>query len=341
MTNSTNGTADKKKHNTVGKFNKGSQQLDRHPLDILLADDGSEHAHAAVDMLCDLPLPPETTIHALAVIPTLDLPRHSLLETILSETETQLKKSGVQVHAEVKGGVPAASINDYAEHHKPDLVVLGAKGLRATLGILLGGVAQQVVEYSCCPVMVVRAPYLGTRRVLVVTDGSAYSQCALVYLGADVKETADMGPKCEARLPLPEEVDIRIMHILPPLITSDMLARTWTVGPDVLFPIPTESIDEKALQEEEERQGQALLDEAVKAMKSGGLESSSVLMRGDAATEIINYVKENDIDLIVCGSRGLSQVSGWLLGSVSRKLVHYAKCSVLIVKRGRHDKDRR
>ena len=341
MPNSTNGTTDIKKHSTVGKFTKGSQQPGRHPLEILLADDGSEHAHAAVDMLCDLQLPPETTIHALVVVPTLDRPRHILLETALSETETQLKKSGVQVHTEIKGGVPAASINDYAERHKPDLVVLGAKGLRATLGILLGGVAQQVVEYSCCPVMVVRAPYLGTSRVLAVTDGSVYSQCALAYLGADVEETADMGTKCEARLSLPEEIDIRIMHVLPPLITSDTLARSWTVGPDVLFPNPVEPIDEKALQEEEERQGQALLDEAVRAMKSGGVESSSVLMRGDAATEIINYVKENDIDLIVCGSRGLSQVSGWLLGSVSRKLVHYAECSVLIVKRGRHEEDRR
>ena len=36
--------------------------------------------------------------------------------------------------------------------------------------------------------------------------------------------------------------------------------------------------------------------------------------------------------MVVCGSRGLSAVSGWLLGSVSRKLVHYAGCSVLIVK---------
>ena len=49
MTNSTNGTADIKKHSTAGKFKKGSQKPGRHPLDILLADDGSEHSHAAVD----------------------------------------------------------------------------------------------------------------------------------------------------------------------------------------------------------------------------------------------------------------------------------------------------
>ena len=57
-----------------------------------------------------------------------------------------------------------------------------------------------------------------------------------------------------------------------------------------------------------------------------------MLVRGDAATEIIDYAKERKVDLIVAGSRGLSQVRGWLLGSVSRKLVHYAPCSVLIVK---------
>ncbi len=62
------------------------------------------------------------------------------------------------------------------------------------------------------------------------------------------------------------------------------------------------------------------------------MEASSVLLRGDAATEIIEYVKTNQIDLIVSGSRGLSEVRGWLLGSVSRKLVHYAGCSVLVVK---------
>ncbi len=56
------------------------------------------------------------------------------------------------------------------------------------------------------------------------------------------------------------------------------------------------------------------------------------MLRGDAAKEIIEYAKDNNINLIVSGSRGLSQFKGWLLGSVSRKLVHYSECSVLIVK---------
>ena len=42
-------------------------------LTILLANDGSQHSQAAVELLCDLPLPPGTQVHALTVIPTRDL----------------------------------------------------------------------------------------------------------------------------------------------------------------------------------------------------------------------------------------------------------------------------
>jgi nucleotide-binding universal stress UspA family protein len=67
-------------------------------------------------------------------------------------------------------------------------------------------------------------------------------------------------------------------------------------------------------------------------LRSAGLEPGPVLKQGDAASEIIEYVKDRAIDLVVAGSRGLSPMRAWLLGSVSRKLVHYASCSVLIVK---------
>jgi nucleotide-binding universal stress UspA family protein len=69
-------------------------------------------------------------------------------------------------------------------------------------------------------------------------------------------------------------------------------------------------------------------------LKSLNRKATSQLSQGDAATEIIEYAKNASMDLIVVGSRGLSRIRGLLLGSVSRKLVHYAGCSVLIVKSG-------
>ena len=67
-------------------------------------------------------------------------------------------------------------------------------------------------------------------------------------------------------------------------------------------------------------------------MLSQGIKAKNALLQGDAATEIIQYASNKEIDLIIAGSRGLSPMQSWLIGSVSRKLVHYAGCSVLLVK---------
>jgi nucleotide-binding universal stress UspA family protein len=112
-----------------------------------------------------------------------------------------------------------------------------------------------------------------------------------------------------------------------------MMSRSWTVGPEVLFPVPPAELDIDSLEKREADEGRALLKRSVQILADNGIQAKSMMLRGDAATEILQYANEHDIDLIIAGSRGLSAVTGWLLGSVSRKLVHYADCSVLIVKR--------
>lgn len=293
-------------------------------LDILLAYDGSWHAQAAVNLLSSLKLG-SSSITCLAVMGTQQITQHEALQNSLNDAAERLKETGVQVSTVLKAGNPAASINEYAELHSVDLTVIGAKGLRATLGILLGGVAQQVVEYSKSPVLVVRAPYEGLRRVLIVVDGSIHSQRALHCLAP---------PEFygECRFPLPEGVDLRLVHVLPPSVPPELASRAWAVGPEVMYPAPARPVDWEQVEKEEETEGEKILREASQILEAGGLQATPILLRGDAATEILQYVKTHDIDLIICGSRGLNPVTGWLLGSVSRKLVHYAEASILIVK---------
>ena len=289
---------------------------------ILFADDGSPHAQAAVELVLDLPLPSKTKLKVIRVFPPGQTYAVGQMERNLALTRQQFLDHGVQAQADLVLGYPAEMIVETASEMKPDLTILGAKGLRATLGILLGGVAQQVVEYACCPVLVVRAPYSGLRRVLLVTDGSSYSQSALRYL---------------TKFPLPEKVDVHLMHVLPPL-TEPVIMEPYFGGRDAYVPLRTPE-EEAKLQAKQEKDGKALLTRAQNLLLKQGLKAKPVLARGDAATEIIEYTKQEQIDLLVAGSRGLSQVRGWLMGSVSRKLVHYAGCSVLVVKQ-KEDKGR-
>jgi nucleotide-binding universal stress UspA family protein len=82
----------------------------------------------------------------------------------------------------------------------------------------------------------------------------------------------------------------------------------------------------------EQMDGQALLDGALAALQAAGKPAMGILKRGDAATEIMAVVRQQNIDLVVTGSRGHSPIRSWMMGSVSRKLVHYSGCSVLVVR---------
>ena len=50
------------------------------------------------------------------------------------------------------------------------------------------------------------------------------------------------------------------------------------------------------------------------------------------AASILNYAEENDVDLIVIGTRGKSGLKKMLLGSVASDIVIYSYCPVLVIK---------
>jgi nucleotide-binding universal stress UspA family protein len=303
-------------------------------LNIILAFDGSEHCLAAIDLLREMPLGAHSTITTIGVLIPRESSNHAVMEAGLEKAGQMLRQSDFNSKTELILGNPAEKIIEYADQIHPDLIVAGAKGLRHTLGILLGGVVQQIVEYSQQPVLVVRAPSKGIKRLLLVTDGSISSQNAVDYLAGSKR--GDATSSCE-RFPLPPSTQVWVMHVLPPLPSPEMIARSWPIGPEILPPLPVDEEQEAAWIKEEEARGAGLLADTVDYLKKCALiEAIPVIKRGDAATEIIQYARDHNIDLIMAGSRGLSQMRSWLLGSVSRKLVHYAHCSVLIVK-ARHE----
>jgi nucleotide-binding universal stress UspA family protein len=53
---------------------------------------------------------------------------------------------------------------------------------------------------------------------------------------------------------------------------------------------------------------------------------------GDPAEQLLEYARGRAIDLIVVGRRGVGQIRGLLMGSVSWKVNSLAECSVLTVK---------
>jgi len=76
--------------------------------------------------------------------------------------------------------------------------------------------------------------------------------------------------------------------------------------------------------------GEHILSDA--AAKVKGLKLNTQLEFGNPAETLIEVAEKGNYDLIVVGSRGLSSVKRFFLGSVSDDVSHHAKCSVLIVR---------
>ena len=68
-----------------------------------------------------------------------------------------------------------------------------------------------------------------------------------------------------------------------------------------------------------------------KRLKEKGLKVRTVLMKGDAANEILDYAANNPVDLIAMGSHGRSGISRWAYGSVASKVLRGISTPILIV----------
>lgn len=79
----------------------------------------------------------------------------------------------------------------------------------------------------------------------------------------------------------------------------------------------------------------AMVGAAVKTAREAGITASGALKdvaAGHVAKAIVETAEANGIDLIVMGSRGLSDVQGILLGSVTHKVMQTAEIPVLVVR---------
>ncbi len=134
---------------------------------IVLAVDGSEYSHRAVDYSRSLAETYQANLWLVHVFShTSDLlgyqdfeklyaKRKSAGQAVLDEAQKLLGSTTFKVHAELLEGSEAEAILTVAENHKADLIVMGTRGFGAVKGLLVGSVSRKVIHLAQCPVMVV------------------------------------------------------------------------------------------------------------------------------------------------------------------------------------------
>jgi nucleotide-binding universal stress UspA family protein len=277
---------------------------------LLFATDGSEGADVALSVLLALPLRPidEVVVVSypaffLAARPNgagliarlMDRRRRAAREVVEAAT-ARLMTLGVPTFGVVQNGLDAVdAILRVVQDRHVDLVVVGSRGLGLVGGLLLGSTARTLAMLSPVPVLVARDRRSALRRVLIAVDGSVASRAALLLFG---------------RLPLPREVAVELLHVLP--------AHDWAqVAPETNDEIL--ALRESFERDEAER-ARTLLQQAAAALPSTAT-ISTYLERGAVSDTILARAAAIGADLIVVGSRGLSGPRRPLWGSTAERIL--------------------
>ncbi len=97
-------------------------------------------------------------------------------------------------------------------------------------------------------------------------------------------------------------------------------------------PEPPEDVETEALlenaQEHYEKSFALLREQAV----AQGFEPRFEIVVGHPAEQIIYRAEQEGIDLIVMGHRGKNFIQRWLLGSVTKRVISYAHCAVMVIR---------
>jgi nucleotide-binding universal stress UspA family protein len=114
-------------------------------------------------------------------------------------------------------------------------------------------------------------------------------------------------------------------------ITERFEATLWLVH---VFRYPSDLLgyaDYEKLFAKRKSAAQTILDEARQKLGATTFIVNEELHEGPEAESILKVAESCKADLIVMGSRGFGAVKGLLVGSVSRKVIHYATCPVMVV----------
>lgn len=172
------------------------------------------------------------------------------------------------------------------------------------------------------------------KTILVPTDGSDHAGKA-VMLASDVAE------KYGARLVLLHVLlrgamssEMKHMAEVEHLVSErpggmPFAANVPAAAARMLHDVHADEAPRRAY----EKIGELILEAAEKTAKDKGVkEIKTEIADGEAAREILACAEREDANLIVMGSRGLSDVKGLLMGSVSHKVSQLSPCTCVTVK---------
>ncbi len=145
-------------------------------------------------------------------------------------------------------------------------------------------------------------------KILLATDGSEHAQ-------KTIQPVIELGKSLKA--------DITILSVVESIPLGEYYLIGKASNAKKSVEITEKHLEDRALK---------ILEKTERDFQEKNIVVKTLLKKGHPADTICKVVEEGRFDLVVVGSRGLGGLRELILGSVSNKVAHCVKTSVLIVK---------
>lgn len=228
----------------------------------------------------------------------------NVADTILDYAEEEIKNLGLQLGNRIKNcGSAIESILEQSEKEKYDLILMGSHGKKG-IQKWLGSVSQEIINSSKISDYIAKKEN-NKKKVLFTTDGT---ECSLSVIGEIISDI---------------ELSDKEVHICMVNEDPNLLFLEGTLDTNWLLDI----------QKQQYMYASNAIESIKKILESRGIEvNQSTILTGIPAQEIINYAKNNEIDLIILGSRNKSKMDRFLMGSVSKRILENVVSDIWLVR---------
>ena len=295
---------------------------------LLAPTDFSEPSLKALDYALDLASPTGSNVRMIHVLqPSADYLNFDTLSVLRPDEEAeaeceeemrrvahQRRHTRAEITWKVAVGRPAAEIIEAAKEFRAELLVVSTHGRTGLKHLLLGSVAERIVRYAPCPVLIVRkhereitpppeyhSMGINVHRILVPTDFSPRSLASLRYAARFARA---FGGK------------ITLFHSLN--LFAGFVPSEYPVIDGATY---------RAAEEAVMREADRCLQECV----PDDLAEEAVVQTGPPLSEIPAFAEEGKFDLIICATHSAAPLQHVLLGSTAEQIIRHAGCPVLVV----------
>lgn len=228
----------------------------------------------------------------------------NIADNILIYAEKEIKNSGLLFGEKIKHcGSAVESILEELKKTDYDLVIMGSHGKKG-IQKWLGSVSRDIVYNGENSTYITKSEN-HKKRILLTTDGSEISNFAITK----ALENLNLEDK---------EIFICAVNENPDLLFLDgTLDTNWLIAIE---------------QQQQIHSQKAIMDLKTRILNKGLNVQKTQILEGNPAQKIIDFAKEEKIDLIILGSKERSKMQDFLLGSVSKRVLENTQSDVLIFK---------